>query len=85
MKTFYEIIDGSSGNVIKDYPSEEAALAELTIIVETHGISEIRDLVLMRFDDGQPSLVAAEEGLVALLEKDAARNRIERERLSFTP
>lgn len=85
MKRFYEIIDGSTGNVIKDFPSEETAFAELTIIVETYGEAEIKDLVLMRFDDGQPSLVAAEEDLVSLLAAEATRRRIEQERLSFTP
>jgi hypothetical protein len=86
MDSFYEVLGGSTGNVIKDYPSEEAGLAELTMIARTHGIEEIKNLVLMRFEDGRPSLVAAEEELIArLVDDDSSRRLLARKELSLKP
>lgn len=67
MNTFYEVLDTSTGNVIKDYPTEEAALEELGNIVEAYGVDEIRDFALPRFEHGRPTLIAKEEELVARL------------------
>jgi hypothetical protein len=86
METFYEVLDGSTGNVIKDYPSEEAAIAELTLIANTYGVDEIKRLVLMRFEDGRPSLVAADEDLIARLVDDGTQyHRNVQEVLSLKP
>ncbi len=70
MNTFYEVLDRSTGNVVKDYPTEEAAFKELESIVQTYGVEEIKDFALLRFQDGKPTLVAMEEALIARLQCD---------------
>jgi hypothetical protein len=72
MSVFFQLLDRSSGNVIKDYPSKEAALEELRGVAQEHGVDEVRTLALLKFQDGRPMLVAMEEDLVALLKLDAA-------------
>jgi hypothetical protein len=67
MSVFCQMLDRSSGNVIKDYPSEEAALEELRTIGQEYGFDEIRTLALLKFQDGHPTLVAMEDELIALL------------------
>jgi hypothetical protein len=71
MDVFFQLLDRSSGNVIKDYPSQEAALEELRRLGTEYGVEELRTLALLRFQDGQPSLVAMEDDLVALLNLEA--------------
>ncbi len=67
MSVFYELIDRTSGNVIKDYESEAAALYELEAVVRAYGFDEIRDFALLRFQDGLPTRAVLEDDLIALV------------------
>jgi hypothetical protein len=67
MTVFFELMDRSSGNVIRDYDTEDAALEELRDVAQKYGLDEIRGLALLRFEDGRPSLVAMDDELIARL------------------
>jgi hypothetical protein len=78
MSVFFQLLDRSSGNVIKDYPSKEAALEELRGVAQEHGVDELRTLALLKFQDGHPTLVAMEEDLIVLLNLNAASQILDR-------
>jgi len=67
MSVFFQLIDRTSGNVIKDYETEAAALLELDAVARAHGFDEIRDFALLTFQDGLPTYAAMEDELVALV------------------
>ncbi|HET7603711.1 MAG TPA: hypothetical protein VFK36_11885 [Gemmatimonadales bacterium] len=68
MSEFFQLIDRTTGNVIKDYETEAAALNELETVARTHGLEEIRDFALLEFRDGLPIRAAMEEELAALVQ-----------------
>jgi hypothetical protein len=65
MDTFFQLFDLASGNVMADYAREEDAWAELSQLAAEEGPEVLRDLGLLRFDHGQPSLVAMDNELIA--------------------
>lgn len=67
MRVFFEVIDRTTGNLIKDYETKAAALSELEAVARAHGFDEIRDYALLMFEDGIPSEAAIEDELVALV------------------
>ena len=67
MSVFFQLIDRTSGNVIKDYETEAAALTELEAVARAYGLDEIRDYALLTFRDGLPAHAAMEDELVALV------------------
>lgn len=68
MSVFFQVIDRTSGNVIKDYETEAAALNELEAVARAYGFDEIRDYALLTFQDGLPTHAAMEDELVALVQ-----------------
>lgn len=68
MSVFFELIDRMSGNVIKDYETQAAALHELDAVVRAHGFDEIRDFALLTFKNGSPIHAVMEDELVALVQ-----------------
>jgi hypothetical protein len=68
MSVFFQLIDRTSGNVIKDYETEDAALGELDVVARTYGFDELRDLALLTFENGLPVHSAMEDELVALVQ-----------------
>jgi hypothetical protein len=65
---FFQLMDQSTGNVILEYDTEEAALVELREVARGAGRDEIRGLALLKFQDGRPALVAAGDELIARLD-----------------
>ncbi|MBA3450729.1 MAG: hypothetical protein H0T18_05905 [Chloroflexia bacterium] len=65
MSVFFALIDRSSGNVIKDYETEAAALVELEAVVRDYGVDEIRDFALLEYQDGVPIQAAMDDELIA--------------------
>jgi len=67
MTVFFQLMDTTSGNVIRDYDTEDDALDELRGVARNYGLDEIRELALLRFEDGRPILVAMGNELIAHL------------------
>jgi hypothetical protein len=68
MSVFFELIDRTTGNVIKDYETAAAAFHELDGVAREHGFDEIRDYALLTFQDGSPIHAAMEDELIALVQ-----------------
>jgi hypothetical protein len=68
MNAFVELIDLESGNVIADYPDEHDAWRALRQMAMQFGLQELHGLGLMRFEDGNPSLIAMDDELVRRVE-----------------
>jgi hypothetical protein len=82
MIVFYQLLDRSLGNVIKDYPTEEAALEELRGVGQEYGVDEMRSLALLKFEDGHPTLVAMDDDLIALMGMGADSHSFDRAALA---
>lgn len=67
MAVFFQLMDKTSGNVIRDYDTEDEALAELREVAQNYGPDDIRGLALLKFEDGHPTLVAMDDDLIARL------------------
>lgn len=67
MTVFFQLMDTTSGNVIRDYDTENEALDELRGVARSYGLEEIRGLALLKFEDGHPTLVAMDDELIAYL------------------
>lgn len=64
MNAFVELVDLESGNVIADYANEREAWRALRQMAIKFGPKELLGLGLMRFEDGNPSLIAMDDELV---------------------
>lgn len=69
MSDFFELVDWSTGNVIDDFDSEEAALADLLTEGRQYGFDDIRAYALLQYQDGHPTLIAMEDDLVAYVRR----------------
>src|SRR6266576_534365 len=58
---FFQLMDTTSGNVIRDYDTEDDALDELRGVARNYGLDDIRSLALLKFEDGHPTLVAMDD------------------------
>ena len=67
MTIFFQLIDATSGNVIRDYDTEDDALDELRDVALNDGLDDVRSLALLKFEDGRPTLVAMGNELITLL------------------
>jgi hypothetical protein len=67
MTAFFQLIDATSGNVIRDYVTEDDALDDLRGVARNDGLEEIGGLALLRFEEDHPTLVAMGDGLIARL------------------
>ncbi len=67
MAIFFQLLDRTSGNVIRDYDTEDDAFDELRDVAQNYGQDEIRGLALLKFEDGRPTLVAMYDELIARL------------------
>lgn len=64
MKVFFELFDLETGNVIEDFETEQDAMDALIAAEREHGSQAIKNVALLRFDNGHPALVAMEQDLV---------------------
>ncbi|MBA3450044.1 MAG: hypothetical protein H0T18_02390 [Chloroflexia bacterium] len=76
MDVFFELFDLASGNVIDDFSTEEDALEALRAAQRDHGTEAIKDVALLRFDSGHPTLVAMEHDLVERVTESSHGERI---------
>jgi hypothetical protein len=75
MSVFFQVIDRTSGNVVKDYETEAAALDELGAVVRAHGIDEVQDFALLMFEEGVPTKAAMGDELMALLKASDSQRK----------
>jgi hypothetical protein len=73
MDSYFELFDLASGNVIEDYECERDAIAALVDVVLNHGIRVIGTFALTRVQSGQPTLIAMEDDLVRLVEREMSQ------------
>lgn len=73
MSEFFQLLDVSSGNVINEFDTEQEALAALGAVGHEHGLAELANLALLRFEDGHPRLVAMEDELIARVRLEIER------------
>ena len=67
MKTFYELMDIDSANVVGFFPTEEEALATVRAAYERHGAAGVEGLALSENPaDGPARLIAEGEELARL-------------------
>jgi hypothetical protein len=64
MATSFELIDFESGNLVGSYVTEEEARAVVRRASETEGPAAAEGLGLIRVEDGDQELVAADQALL---------------------
>lgn len=70
MSVFFELLDTSSGNFVKDFETEREAFEALEAVGREYGREQLRGLALLCFQNGHPTLIARDDDLVALLNAD---------------
>ncbi len=67
MKTFYEMWDAISQNLIATYDSEDEALSAVRTLIEDDGEESIEGVALVRHEpDGSGDVIAADAALARL-------------------
>jgi hypothetical protein len=64
MGVFLQVIDLSTNNVVEDFDSELETLSLPNVVFGADGVARLSDLVLVRFEDGHPTLIASRNALV---------------------
>jgi hypothetical protein len=77
MSMFFELLDTSSGNLIKEFETEREAIDALRAVGHEYGVEHLRHLALLCFQNGHPTLVARDDELVALANGVTGRHRYE--------
>ncbi|MGH2614101.1 MAG: hypothetical protein ACRDJC_02580 [Thermomicrobiales bacterium] len=70
MDSYYEIFDLASGNMVEDYDRERDAIEALMRVVGEHGRQAIATFALTSVQDGQSTLIAMQDDLVARVEQE---------------
>ena len=65
MTTYFELFDQTSGMLLKEYETEDAAWEDLHQFATEHGHDAVSGLALLKVSTDKPSLVAMGEDLVS--------------------
>jgi hypothetical protein len=74
MDDFFQLWDTTTGNLVTEFDSEEAAIEALCDVQAEEGEDPLLELALFRFTDDRPTLIAKDQDLVHYVTRARTRS-----------